>query len=140
MPLILEHKVADLAALAGHSEFAEILIVFKRVLNILKQGAERYPDEAHPWPDAAALDHPASLALLAATEAVEGQIAEAAVAMDFGRALERMLTLQQPLEDFFNGPMVLDEDPAKRAARLGLMARLAHSFRQVADFSRISTR
>lgn len=133
-PVVMKHKVDALAALAGHGEFAEIMITFKRVLNITR-GLE------FPAPSAQELTHDAERALLAATEAVEGEIAEAAQRLDYAHALDRVLTLRLPVADLFDAVLVDDPDhPVERAARMGLLLRVSRSFLAVADFSRISTR
>ena len=48
-----------------------------------------------------------------------------------------LATLRGPIDAFFEGIMVNDPDPAKRAARLGLLAQFRDAVHQVADFSRI---
>ncbi|MEQ1500605.1 MAG: glycine--tRNA ligase subunit beta [Myxococcota bacterium] len=132
-PLVLARKVEALGGLTGHSEFAEIMVVFKRVLNITR-------GHAFPSPVASALGTPAERALLDATAAVEGEIASAVGALDFRRALDRMLVLRRPVADLFDAVMVDAPDPAEKAARIGLLLRVARTFLAVADFSRISTR
>jgi glycyl-tRNA synthetase len=132
--LVLQRKVDALAALAGHPDFAAIMTVFKRVLNITR-------GHTFAAPDASELTHPAEEILLRATELVEGQIAEAAAALDFRTALDRMLELQKPVANLFDNVMVDDpKDARARAIRLGLLLRVARSFLEVADFSRISNR
>ncbi len=132
-PLVLRRKVEALAALAGHSEFSEIMTTFKRVLNITR-GA----DDASPA--ASALTHDAERALLQATSEVEGEIETAAAALDFPTALDRALTLRKPVADLFEAVMIEHPDPEVRSVRKGLLLRVSRSFLAVADFSRISTR
>jgi glycyl-tRNA synthetase beta chain len=49
--------------------------------------------------------------------------------------LERLAALRQPVDDYFDRVMVMDEDPAQRGNRLATLARLKSLFDQVADFS-----
>ena len=48
-----------------------------------------------------------------------------------------LATLRDPIDRFFDEVMVNDEDPAKRAFRLGLLARFRDAVHRVADFSKI---
>jgi glycyl-tRNA synthetase beta chain len=133
-PLVLQRKVDALAALAGQPDFAAIMTVFKRVLNITR-------GHSFEAPGAEQLTHEVERELLRVTGAVEGEIAAAADALDFRTALDRVLLLQKPVAALFDAVMVDDpNDPRARAIRLGLLLRVARSFLAVADFSRISNR
>ena len=48
-----------------------------------------------------------------------------------------LATLRAPIDAFFDAVTVNDPDPAKRTARLALLARIRDAVHQVADFSRI---
>jgi len=132
-PLLLQRKVDALAALSGDAQFGSIMTTFKRVLNITS-------GEAYDPPQADALTEDAERALFSALETVESEIADAVTKLDFRLALDRALALQQPVAALFDALLVDDPDPAKRAARKGLLQRVGRSFLAVADFSRISTR
>jgi glycyl-tRNA synthetase beta chain len=132
-PLVLQRKVDALGAIAGRPEFGAVMVTFKRVLNITKGHAFEPPKRS-------ALTHDAERALLDAVEKVEGDVTAAAEALDYPRALDRILVLQQPIAALFDAVMVDAPDPAQKATRIGLLLRVAKSFLAVADFSRISTR
>jgi glycyl-tRNA synthetase beta chain len=96
----------------------------------------------------AALDHgagrvlpydpePEEAALLAALDAAEPRAAAAVAAEDFEGAMAALATLRAPIDAFFEKVTVNDADPVKRAARLGLLARVRSAVHGVADFSRI---
>ena len=64
--------------------------------------------------------------------------AQAAVeAEDFERAMAALAALRAPVDAFFDKVTVNDADPAKREARLDLLARMRDAVHRVADFSRI---
>ena len=64
--------------------------------------------------------------------------ATAAVAReDFESAMAALASLRAPIDAFFETVIVNDPDPAKRAARLALLARVRDAVHQVADFSKI---
>ena len=68
---------------------------------------------------------------------VEPQAKKALEAEQFEDAMAALATLREPIDRFFDEVMVNDEDPAKRAFRLGLLARFRDAVTQVADFSKI---
>jgi glycyl-tRNA synthetase beta chain len=77
------------------------------------------------------------LALLTALDVAEPQAQKALEVEDFEGAMAALASLRAPIDAFFEGVMVNDPDPAKRAFRLGLLARFRDAVTQVADFSKI---
>jgi glycyl-tRNA synthetase beta chain len=75
--------------------------------------------------------------LLAALDAAEPTAASAVESEQFEAAMAALASLRAPIDAFFEGVMVNDEDPAKRAFRLGLLARFRDAVHRVADFSKI---
>ena len=51
--------------------------------------------------------------------------------------MSALASLRGPIDAFFDTVTVNDEDLAKRAARLSLLARFRNAVHQVADFSKI---
>ncbi len=80
---------------------------------------------------------PAEKALMDAL-AIAGPQAETAVAEErFADAMSALASLRKPIDDFFETVTVNDDDKAKRAARLGLLASFRDAVHQVADFGKI---
>lgn len=79
----------------------------------------------------------ADIALLGALDIAEPQAEKAIEAEQFEDAMAALATLREPIDRFFDEVMVNDEDPAKRAFRLGLLARFRDAVHRVADFSKI---
>ena len=77
------------------------------------------------------------LALLTALDSAEPKAAAAIEAEKFEDAMAALASLRAPIDAFFDGVMVNDPDPDKRAFRLGLLARFRDAVHRVADFSRI---
>ncbi|QJU59517.1 glycine--tRNA ligase subunit beta [Sphingomonas sp. AP4-R1] len=75
--------------------------------------------------------------LLAALATAEAHAASAVVAEEYETAMSALATLRAPIDAFFEAVIVNDADPEKRAARLGLLARMRGACHTVADFSRI---
>ena len=80
---------------------------------------------------------PDESALIAALDAAEPRARAAVAAEDFGNAMAALASLRGPIDAFFDHVTVNAPDPAKRAARLALLARFRDAVHQVADFSRI---
>ena len=125
-------RVKALQAYITTAEGANLLAAYKRAANILK--AADGVDAAAPAPaDLVAEEH----ALLTALDTAAPNAAAAVDAEDFEGAMAALASLRAPIDAFFDGVMVNDEDPAKRAFRLGLLARFRDAVHRVADFSRI---
>ena len=107
-----------------------LLAGYKRAANILRIEGE--PDVAPAAPS-----EPQEIALLAALDAAEPKAQAAVEAEDFEGAMAALALLRAPIDTFFDSVMVNDADPAKRAARLGMLKRVRDAVHRVADFSKI---
>ncbi|MDE1990540.1 MAG: glycine--tRNA ligase subunit beta, partial [Betaproteobacteria bacterium] len=108
----------------------------KRIRNLLRKSADT--DTAHlPPPDPAHFAEAAEHALHDALMAVEPDVDDHLVRLDYTAALCRLASLREPVDRFFTDVMVLCEDAALRANRLALLARLERLMNQVADISRL---
>ncbi|WP_079417864.1 glycine--tRNA ligase subunit beta [Thiomonas intermedia] len=108
----------------------------KRVGNILRK-SEGVKDGSGF--DAELLVEPAEIALSQALDAVAPQAQQLYAAGDYTAALKALAALKIPVDTFFEQVMVNAEDPALRANRLALLARLQRAMNQVADLSRLAT-
>lgn len=126
-------RVKALQAFVETEDGTNLLAGYKRAANILK-AAEKDPPSAGP---AAGIGDGAEAALAEALDAALPQ-AQAAVADErFTDAMAALAALRAPVDGFFEGVMVNDNDPAVRARRLALLARFRDAVHGVADFSRI---
>ena len=80
---------------------------------------------------------PEESSLIAALDSAEPRARAAVEAEDFEGAMAALASLRAPVDAFFEHVTVNDPDPAKRAARLNLLARVRDAVHGVADFSRI---
>jgi glycyl-tRNA synthetase beta chain len=125
-------RVNALQAYITTAEGANLLAAYKRAANILK--AADGVDAAAPAPADLVGEE---LALLTALDTAAPNAAAAVDAEDFEGAMAALASLRAPIDAFFEGVMVNDEDPAKRAFRLGLLARFRNAVHRVADFAKI---
>ena len=126
-------RLEALAVIKKRDDFGPLAVAFKRVANI----QEKAPAGAGTAVDAARLTEPAEQALLAEVERVEGEAAESRARRDYPAILRAVATLKPAVDAFFEGVMVMAEDPAVRANRLALVRRVAALFAGVADFRKI---
>ena len=98
--------------------------------SIVAQRGHTQPNHA-PEPAEAALVAALDSAAPAASEAVEGE--------RFEQAMAALASLRGPIDAFFDNVTVNDPDPATREARLALLDRFRAAVHKVADFSRIES-
>ena len=76
-------------------------------------------------------------ALMTALDSAAPAAAAAVKREDFEGAMAALASLRAPIDAFFDKVTVNDADPAKRTARLALLARVRDAVHGVADFSKI---
>jgi len=156
-------RVRALQAFVETPEGKDLLAGYKRAANILKKeewpatssplvgedrggGGDGAPAAAPPPPpptrgeaegELSYTPETAETALIAALDSAEPEAAAAVSQEDFEGAMRALATLRGPVDAFFNEVIVNDSDPAKREARLNLLARIRGAVHRVADFSRI---
>ena len=127
-------RLAAVRAFSALPEAAALAAANKRVGNILKKA----DNAVEAGVDAALLKEPAEQALHAALVDVVPRADAAFVTGDYTESLQVLAALRGPVDAFFDSVMVNADDPALRANRLGLLARLHAAMNQVADLSRLS--
>jgi glycyl-tRNA synthetase beta chain len=157
-------RVKALQAFVATDEGVNLLAGYKRAANILKQAEGANPTLVTPAqagvqpltdtfePAGQEMDSrlrgndelgggdrasDVEVALKSALDTAEPKAAAAVDAEDFEGAMAALASLRAPIDAFFDGVMVNDPDPDKRAFRLGLLARFRDAVHRVADFSRI---
>ena len=79
----------------------------------------------------------AERALLDATDAASAEVARALDAKDFSAVIAALAGLRAPIDAFFDGVMVMDEDQKLRENRLRLLNRFEAVFAGIADISEL---
>jgi glycyl-tRNA synthetase beta chain len=126
-------RVRALQSFVETPEGTDLLAGYKRAANILKK--EQWESVGGKALSYSPL--PEEAALIAALDSAEPRAAQAVAAEDFEGAMAALASLRAPVDAFFDKVTVNDPDPAKREARLDLLARMRNAVHQVADFSRI---
>jgi glycyl-tRNA synthetase beta chain len=159
-------RVDALQAFVETPEGKDLLAGYKRAANILKRenwtgpSSDRHPgldpgstfssagdEQGRGMPDQARHDAgeiPLSYTpeneearLIEALDSAEPRARAAVEAEDFEGAMAALASLRAPVDAFFDKVTVNDPDPAKREARLALLARMRDAVHRVADFARI---
>jgi glycyl-tRNA synthetase beta chain len=109
------------------------------VANILRKENIDADAAAQRELDAGLLREPAEQALAAALDAARQdnapRLAGDVTQRDYAGALTRLAQLQAPIDAFFESVMVMAEDPALRANRVALLARIKARFDVIAEIA-----
>lgn len=114
--------------------FEALATAFKRAANILqKELGAAAPASLRPE----LLVEVAERELAARIDALQGEIAQLFEQRNYEEALRIVSSLRDPVDHFFAEVLVVAPDPALKANRLALLARLRSLFDSFADFTRL---
>ncbi len=130
-PVDAQERVQALAELKGREDFEPLAVAFKRVVNIIKEGVEQPVD-------AALFEEGCEGELHLALQKVQAEVDKLVAAGDYAAALKTIAALRVPVDNFFEGVMVMAKDEAVRTNRLALLSGVARLFTGIADFGRIA--
>lgn len=122
-----------LAAFRGDARFEPLVILFKRVANILAKSTEAIPAALDP----ARLVEPAEKSLLGALEHARAGTLPLWDRRDYERILPELLGMEQAIHGFFDSVLVNAEDAPTRLNRLRLLTEVRELFLRGWDLSRI---
>jgi glycyl-tRNA synthetase beta chain len=123
-------RAAVLSVWKGRPEFSDLAGSIKRVANILKGRETGAPDES-------LLKEDVEQKLLTAYNKAHGEIDTLLSSEDYDSAMGVLLKLKAPIDEFFNGVMVMDKDEKIRDSRLALLNLVRSLFMKLGDFSLI---
>ncbi|MEH6490000.1 glycine--tRNA ligase subunit beta [Hyphomonas oceanitis] len=153
--VLITRRVEALGAFLDTEDGKDLLALYKRASNILaksvplpSQGTRPQKDSESPAKAGAGAGLVVDAALIKkgpkeeqALYAALSNVGEAIVAPlkaeDFAGAMGELAKLRGPVDAFFEGVMVNDDDPAVRANRLALLSDVRANLHKVADFSLI---
>ncbi|TPI54956.1 glycine--tRNA ligase subunit beta [Mesorhizobium sp. B3-1-3] len=134
--LQIVRRVEALGSLLDTDEGKNLLAGTKRAANILA-AEEKKKTLVAETVEPALFREEAENKLYAAVNQAEKEAGQAIQNEDFSAAMLALSVLREPVDSFFEGVLVNDEDQAVRANRLALLARIRAATDQVADFSKI---
>lgn len=126
-----DRRLDAIGQFAALPEAAALAAANKRIGNILRKVEGEVSDAI----DATALVEPAEKRLAEALQGVEAAADAALAQRNYVTALKHLAQLREPIDAFFEGVMVMADDPRVRTNRLALLKRIADRFLSVADIS-----
>jgi glycyl-tRNA synthetase beta chain len=130
-PLDFVRRLDALRGFQNTPAAATLASADKRARNILRQSG----GQAAGSVQTRLFEVPSEHALLAELERAEAAVASLRADAEYGRMLEALSALKEPVDAFFDGVMVMAENLEVRGNRLALLARLDAACREVADLS-----
>ena len=118
--------------LRSEPDFESLAIAFKRVVNISKS---HIPGAVEPR----RFENAVEVQLFDAYQKIGKKALEKIAQKDYTLALRDLSLLREPVDDFFNGVLVMAEDEKIKSNRLSLLGNIAQLFLKIGDFSRIIT-
>jgi glycyl-tRNA synthetase beta chain len=112
------------------ADFAGLAVTFKRVANIV-------PPAFAGTVDGALCTEAVERDLAHAVSVARSEVDALVLASDYRAALEKIAELRPVVDRFFDGVMVLADDPPVRANRLALLAAVQSLFADLADFRQL---
>ena len=126
-------RLEALAEVKARPDFVPLAVAFKRVANIQEKAGGAGAAKVDPG----LLRDEAERRLLSEIERVEGEATSLREGRNYPAFLRNVATLEPAVARFFDDVLVMAEEPALRANRLGLMRRVAALFAGLADFRKI---
>jgi glycyl-tRNA synthetase beta chain len=133
--LDFDRRLKAIAEFSGLPEAPALAAANKRIRNILRKSEDAIP----PLVVEERLVDPAERALHAALATAIADTEPLLAERDYVGVLRRLAALRAPVDAFFDGVMVMAEDPALRRNRLALLKRLADRFAAVAAVEHLSS-
>jgi glycyl-tRNA synthetase beta chain len=127
-----QHRIDALREAKQLPDFESIVIGFKRAMNILKGAPAR--NEINPALLSEPVEKNLYQAYLKAMEEIDRLLDRKA----YASVLLEMTRMRKPIDEFFDGVMVMVEDKAIRDNRLALLDRIGALFLKIGDFSKLA--
>ncbi|MDA3902358.1 MAG: glycine--tRNA ligase subunit beta [Desulfuromusa sp.] len=124
-------RIKALSALKKQDDFEPLAVAFKRVGNIIKDGLDQPIDQSLLTDDCEKI-------LFERLQEVRNSVEKFISGRNYVQALEAIAGLRQPVDNFFDGVMVMVDDAAIKNNRLALLTSIAGLFKGIADFRRIA--
>ena len=132
-PLDIHRRLQALTQFLAMPEAQSLSAANKRIANILRKA----PDDISGAVETSRLHEGAERALFEHVIATERAVNPLLARREYAAALTQLASLREDVDRFFDGVMVMADDPEVRLNRLALLVRLRGVFLQIADLSRL---
>ena len=136
--LQVTQRVNALSSLLATDDGKNLLSGYRRAVNILVAEEKKDGKTFDGHLDLGALKTGEEQALARAVEIANAGVSHKIASGNHTGSMTSLSALREPVDAFFEAVMVNDADPAIRANRLNLLARLRDTMHLVADFSKIA--
>jgi glycyl-tRNA synthetase beta chain len=126
-------KIEELAKWKYKEEFSDILASFNRVSNLASKAKGTDINKE-------LFTEKEEMELLNAFDSINSRFDQCLEKKEYGKALELLITLKKPIDDFFDSIMVMVEDEDIRNNRLGLLLSITNMMNRLADIGTISVK
>lgn len=133
----MAEKLQSLKAVRERPEFGSLAVAIKRARNILQQARQKGVLPGSKEILAETLGHPTEKALYESLKEIHPKFSTALQERRYQDALLNLAALKAPVDDFFNGVMVMVDDEQARSQRLILLGLVKDLFDEIADFSKL---
>ncbi|MDX1776609.1 MAG: DALR anticodon-binding domain-containing protein, partial [Desulfobulbales bacterium] len=125
-------KIDALAAIREQETFTVLAAAFKRVMNIIKGNEQTGVNVELLQPGA-------ERHLYEVFVKIQDEAKPFLLAKEYGKALNVILEMKEPVDHFFDEVMVMTEDSALKQNRLNLLTAISELFLRVGDFSKMQS-
>ncbi|NOQ64724.1 MAG: glycine--tRNA ligase subunit beta, partial [Methyloprofundus sp.] len=130
-PYDFQRRLQAVQSFRALPEAESLAAANKRIANILRKSDNSAADTI------GTLVEPSEIKLLTSAEQAEQAVAPLLASGDYQAALNRLASLREEVDTFFDDVMVMCDDLELRANRLALLNKLAQLFLQIADISKL---
>lgn len=131
-PVDAAARINALAAFSKKTGFTDLMLSFKRVMNII-------PKDFKGKVDGRLAAHAVEKDLLDAVSKVSSEAADLLEKGEYPRVLNTLAKLKMSVDAFFDGVLVMDKDTAVKSNRLAILRTVSDLFARVADFRKVVT-
>jgi glycyl-tRNA synthetase beta chain len=128
----VQHRIDALRTAKDWKDFESIVIGFKRAMNILKGSPSKREMSSSLFTESA--EKSLYQSFLKVKESINRFLNQ----KDYEGVLFEMTQMKKPIDEFFDGVMVMVEEEAIRNNRLALLDEIGRLFLRIADFSKLT--
>ncbi|MFH2044027.1 MAG: glycine--tRNA ligase subunit beta [Pseudomonadota bacterium] len=129
-------RTKALEKLKADPDFEQLAIAFKRVVNIIRKSAPKSAD-CKSDVNESLFEKDCESALFAAYKDIKMKVSDNLEKGFYDQALLDIASLKNPVDDFFDGVLVMAEDENIRNNRIALLRSISDLFALFADFSKV---
>ena len=123
-------RLKALESLKNSSQFEPLILIAKRVNNILR-------DQAHYKVNSVLLEEKEERELYTTFSIINDNVAPLLARGEFAKAQRIIFTIRSSINSFFDHVLVMDENKKLKRNRLALLQSISKLFMQVADYSQV---